>query len=282
MRRAVLFGLVTAVVLVAAGSAFVASRMTTDDGTTTTRLDTADIEVPSAARVDIRVFTQGADLGAPIRFSGEGAFDRDAGVSEVDFDTGDVLNAAGFWGAVDELGAAYQGAELYVTLPDPRLEDRGIRWVSFDADGMGESFSDIGVIPNIARANPLVIMALIDHAPVTPSPESPEEGGLDRFDGPIDLEGALEDVDEQQRPWLQRLIDDGVQDTQVELFVDEDGLLRQVNLMSKVPEVPGSTDLLNQRITIELSPTGEVEVEAPSSEDVVPFDDLIEGAETNS
>ena len=217
-----------------------------------------------------RVFVE-AEVGGRA-FSGEGTYDYDEHVGEMQLDLGGLGDAAG----VGELELVFADNVVYYHLPPGTLPG-GKDWIEIDVKALGNSAGvDFAQLAQGNQSDPAQYLRWLWAVG-----EDVEELGTETVRGvdtthyraTVDLDRVVEaaeaEVRDATRVWIDLLKQQlELGEVPIDVWVDEDGLVRRIEQEYEV----GGTQT---QIRMELDDFGiEVDAEAPSDDQVIDLGDL--------
>lgn len=246
----------------------------------------------STGRFEVRVEVAGGaeDALGPLAVSVQGAYDLEQDRYRVSLDTSSLAAAlggsAGEWGAdaagVDEIEVVVVGSDVYLNLgPIADLLGTDVRWVSMTLPDL-EDGAGGGVTAPDPQA-PLDLLAGLGEDVTEVGREDVRGTETTHYRGVVRVEDAFEAIPEEERGQLEEalatLVPDLVlPDVPVDVWVDDEGLLRKVSLtvdasgfgLPDITPVTGSAT-----VTVEYFDIGApVDIEVPSEDETVALDDL--------
>lgn len=242
----------------------------------------ANTREAKSARVEFRMEMSGMGLPQEIRLSGEGISATDAPEMDMTFDLGDLLEVAGAEGDGDTR-FVLTGGDVFVDPPDVEgLEvPDGARWVTVD---LREVVEAAGLDP--VGLSEMFRLTLDQQVAALQAAESMKEVGEEEIDGvqtthlrgEVRMSDYVEALPPERRErareairQLERLGGDleGLDDpTAMDMWVDEDKLLRRLTSSAKTPPQQG-VPAGEMSITMGFTDYGtELDIEPPPADDV--------------
>lgn len=237
-----------------------------------------------SAQVSVEGTVEGTGIPEPVSFTASGVVDNEAQTGRLEFEEFEIPGASGLL-PPDALQGEVVFEELSIYMRFPALLGdlpAGKEWLKIDlSEALSGQGIDLGQLTQVSQSNPTDSLRQL--AAVSDDLEEIGEedvGGVPttHYEASIDLNRYPDVVPEDQRAATEEAVGSlieltGTETIPVEVWVDEDGLVRRLS-QSYSYETP-DTGEVSQSQTIEFSDFGgEVEIQPPPPEDVFDATDI--------
>jgi LppX_LprAFG lipoprotein len=216
--------------------------------------------------------------GGPFTVSGEGEYSE--AQARMTFDMSDLGAASGaaFGG---EMEMVMDGSLMYMKLPSQVASGLpgGKEWIRLDLAAAGEELGlDFEELMQVQRTDPTqTLKYLLGASEDFERVGSEEVRGVEttHYRGTVDLRKALEQIPADSRDELERVLElVGDPKMPFEVWIDDDGLARQMKYEQPMPVGQGGEDA-TMALTMEMYDFGaDVDVEPPPDDEVIDLQEL--------
>ena len=215
------------------------------------------------------------------RFSGEGVLDMQGSLAAVDYDMGNVANAAGFFGHTEEMSVVYTDSSFAVTFAEMAtvLPDE-FEWMSYDLEMLSDPRAEaagIGQLREIGLSDPRLGFALLHGAVDEGQPIEAEDAGAEptdeHFSTEADVERALHiEPSSDIRAILRTLLEVlGVSTVEIEYSLDDEERFNHIAYSLSYP-VAGASKELKLDVSVEFTGFDAGPIEEPEEDTVMGYE----------
>lgn len=216
----------------------------------------------------------------PITITGEGIQDSEQQLARFTFDLSEIAGLTGGGVDLSKIDLVMEGFTLYMRLPF--LEGAGLKpWVEIDLEALAqEEGFDLPSLKQLSQTDPTQVLEYLRAASDDTEEVGEEEVrgvATTRYRMTIDLAKVAQQAPEEARAAIEALLaGTGLETVPAEVWIDADGLVRRMDLDYRGMELaPGQKGEMELRMELYDYGVG-VEVELPPSDEVMPFEELLE------
>jgi hypothetical protein len=216
----------------------------------------------------------------PITITGEGIQDSEQQLARFTFDLSEIAGLTGGGVDLSKIDLVMEGFTLYMRLPF--LEGAGLKpWVEIDLEALAqEEGFDLPSLKQLSQTDPTQVLEYLRAASGDIEEVGEEEVrgvATTRYRMTVDLAKVAEQAPEEARASIESLVaGTGLETVPVEVWIDADGLVRRLDLDYRGMELaPGERGDMDLRMELYDYGVG-AEVELPPSDEVMPFEELLE------